>query len=298
MSKMLYEDFTKEVAGKIRAYLPVQFSDADVELKVVTKNNDQKLTGLTIKSVDSNISPTIYLEKFYEDYQSGEEMSRILEKIAETRVATEVGKHFETDFIMNFESCKDRIIPRLISLEMNQSLLETRPHKVIEDLAVTYHVVMNDLAGGMASAAVSNQMLASWGISVDELNNAAVNNLHSIMRSTVKTLSDVLAEMIGDKTILPDDCGMYVCSNIHNMFGASCLLDEAFMAHVVEVCGHDGQVTIIPSSVHEILVVNDLISNDALKNMICEVNETTVAVEDRLSNHPYIYSIKDGLKSV
>ena len=46
MSKMLFEEFTSEVAGKIREYLPTSFSNAEIDLKIVTKNNDKKLTLL------------------------------------------------------------------------------------------------------------------------------------------------------------------------------------------------------------------------------------------------------------
>ena len=59
MGKMMFDEFTNEVAGKIREFLPERFSDAAVDLKVVLKNNDHKLTWLTIKAVDSNIAPTI-----------------------------------------------------------------------------------------------------------------------------------------------------------------------------------------------------------------------------------------------
>lgn len=42
-----------------------------VRLNDVTKNNGVVLRGLTVTQDDSNISPTIYLNNYYEEYMKG-----------------------------------------------------------------------------------------------------------------------------------------------------------------------------------------------------------------------------------
>ena len=54
-----FTDFKNEVVRSILDYLPEEYSDARVEIKEVLKNNDQKLSGLTIKKQDVNMAPTI-----------------------------------------------------------------------------------------------------------------------------------------------------------------------------------------------------------------------------------------------
>ncbi len=314
MGKMMFDEFTNEVAGKIREFLPDRFSDASVDLKVILKNNDHKLTGLTIKAVDSNIAPTIYLEKFFEEYENGKDLSRILEEIAGVRIASDVND-FNAEIITEFENCKDKIVPRLVSLKMNQSLLESRPHKVIEDLAVTYHVVLYGFSEGAGTVAVSNEILDKWGIDLEELHRTAVDNLRSFQKSTLQSMFDVLFESMGKGYIdgnngdlelareeftnmFPNDGTMFVLSNESKMFGASALLDKNMMAHIYEK--FDGKFFIIPSSTHEVLIVsnrNESLSKECLASIIQDVNRSTVDIEDQLSDHAYVYDLKKGLKS-
>lgn len=300
MSKMLFEEFTKNVAEQIKAFLPERFADADVELKIVTKNNDLKLTGLTIKAVDSNIAPTIYLERFYEEYKDGKDMDKILQKIADFRIENDAPAGLDVDQLKDFERIKDKLVPHIISLALNEELLEDRPHRVIEDLAVTYYVVLDRCKDGTAGVAVTHNIMDCWGVSLEDIDRAAVMNLQKSERSELKSLTAVLAGMCGEgfSDILPEDCGMYVLSNEHNLYGAAALLDERMMAHIYEK--FDGEFFMIPSSVHEWIVLPKSIGafdGNNLAAMIREVNATQVSHEDRLSDHAYTYSIEHGLKS-
>lgn len=310
MKKLEFNEFTREVAEKIKSYLPSRFSDAEVGLKVVTKNNGTQLTGLTIKTVDSNIAPTLYLERFFEDYENGKELVKILNEIADARVATDVEGDFDTKFLMNFEESRNRIVPRLVSQEMNKALLESRPHKVIADLAVTYHVMVNNLVDGAASVAVTNEIMDRWGVTVDELHEVAVENIPVLQSSTFQSMSDVLFESMGRdllrqydgdeerareafREFMPVDTDMYVLSTVHKMYGAAALLDKNMMSHIYEK--FDGKFFIIPSSTHEVLIVSDMFDKNNLATMIREVNDTQVELEDQLSDHAYTYDLKKGL---
>ena len=307
----MFEDFTKEVSRKIKEYLPERFSDAEVALKVVIKNNDTKLTGLTIKALDSNIAPSIYLEKFYEDYENGEDFEKVLRKIAETRIATDVEKDLDVEYLMSFETCKNRIVPRLISRDMNRELLEDRPYKALADLAITFHVLVNNIEDATASVAVTNDIMSRWGVTVDELNEAAIANIPVLQRSTFQSMSEVLFESMGSEFLRDFDgdeerakeafdefmptSNMYVLSTVHKTYGAAALLDKKMMSHIYEK--FDGKFWIIPSSTHEILIVGDEFDSESLTSMIQDVNKSTVEIESQLSNHPYRYDLEHGLIS-
>ena len=56
---MDFEEFKASVAEQIKDYLPEKYADATVNLQDVTKNNDTVLTGLLIRTEDSNIAPNI-----------------------------------------------------------------------------------------------------------------------------------------------------------------------------------------------------------------------------------------------
>ena len=194
--KMRFEEFKVAVVDGIREWLPEQFATAHVSLQVVTKNNDLQLTGLTIQSVGSNVSPTIYLESFYEKYQEGIEMPDILRRIAEVRMEYEVEGDFEVSQITDFDNCKDKILPRLIGAEWNQTLLGKRPHIIIEDLAVTFYIDLGKHNDGSMSVPIHNDLMNTWGVTTDDLFEIAVKNLSDSKAGTFRSINEVMASMM------------------------------------------------------------------------------------------------------
>ena len=300
--KMMFDEFKNEVVGKIREFLPESFAAAEVSLQVVRKNNDLQLTGLTIRSTDNNICPTIYLEKFYEEYEAGADMSEVLAKIAEVRMKHDVAEQFNVAQITDFEQIKGKLVPRLVNAEMNFELLETRPHMLIEDLAVTYCALLDQSFDGTASVAVTNDLMKLWDTSVEELHKIAVANLSELLPSTFKGMTEVMSEMMGMSTeememmgMTPEDEQMFVLSNSIKVNGASAVLDTKMMEEIAEKVG---DFFILPSSVHELLIVpvRSGMDVDSLESMVREVNATQVQLEERLSDHVYTYSLEEGLK--
>lgn len=307
MKKMKFEEFANSVVEKIREYLPESYANASVDLHTVTKNNDLKLTGLTIRSANSNISPTIYLEQFYKRYQNGEEMSRVLENIADIRIRHEVSDVFDVNQITDYERVKDRIIPHLVGKKWNEEMLKDRPYTEIADLAVTYHILLDDKIEGTASVAVTNALMESWGTSKEKLHSLALKNLPLLLPGTFQSMSSVLSALIvGDlddeeAAMMPQDDLMFVLSNKQRMFGASAILDKDFMNGVTEKFMETGRnFILLSSSVHDWIIVSsdsEYMDTAQLTEMIQEVNAGQVAPDERLSDHPYRYTVKDGLFS-
>lgn len=304
MEKMRFEQFTEEVVNKIREFLPESFANASVELQSVVKNNDLKLTGLTIRSADSNISPTIYLEQFYDEYQSGKDMGRILSNIADVRIRNEIKEVFDVTQITDFEQVKDAIAPRLMNQKWNEDLLKLRPHKFVADLAVTYHILLKQDINGTASVPVTNALMESWGVNSDTLHELAIKNLPVLLPSTFQSMSSVLFGMLGDTEEADDilagissqDEVMFVLSNDKKMHGAAALLDKKIMQTIIEKFG---DFYILPSSIHECIVVKATAEMDVntLTSMVQDVNLEQVAVDERLSDHVYRYTAEEGLIS-
>ena len=60
------KDFVEQVKEQIQDFLPEKFADAAVEVNQIVKNNDCVLDGLMVRTEESNISPTIYLNPYFE----------------------------------------------------------------------------------------------------------------------------------------------------------------------------------------------------------------------------------------
>ena len=83
------------------------------------------------------------------------------------------------------------------------------------------------------------------------------------------------------------------------MAGINITLDDEMMAHIYDI--FEGDFYMIPSSVHEWIIVpkeGGMFDGNTLAAMIRDVNSSTVALEDRLSDHAYIYNLEDGIESV
>lgn len=305
--KYSFQQFTEAVVERIREFLPETFANASVELSTVKKNNGLTLTGLTVRTVSQNVSPTIYLEHFFDRYQEGEDISEVLERIAELRVSHEVEGRFDTEEILDFERVRDRIVPKLINHEWNRSLLEERVHKVIAagTLAVTYQILLQQDFGGNATIAITNQIFEKWPIDIEALHELAIENMRRLTPSTFEPMSKVLEAMMDEETAelftreAPEDEILWIISNKSRINGAAAVLDSEFMKKVEETfAGSD--YCLLCSSVHEWIAVKADTEMDTamLRDMIVSVNTEQVSLDERLGDTPFIYTTNEGLLPV
>ena len=311
---MTFEEFKQEVVDNIKDFLPVEYQDAEVSIQDVIKNNDTHLSGLTIRTEDTGIAPTLYLEDYYRQVEEGEHsMNGVLSRIADTydqAMNSDISKEAKglVENITNYEATKDKIIPRVVNRESNEERLKGMPHTEIgNDLAVTYHVDLGADNDGQMSVAISNEMMERYGVSVEDLHDQACKNMEEVSPATFKAIEEVIAGMMipgyesmseeekqdaresfGMPTTEEGNSYMYVLSNESKVFGASELLDTKTLDTIRDQVG---DFYILPSSVHEVLIVpkTDDMKLEDLEKMVMEVNSTQVAPNEVLSDHVYEY---------
>ena len=301
---MNFEEFTQQVAKEVKRFLPEKYDDASVTLQYVTKNNDQQLTGLMIKTEDTNIAPNIYLEGYFEQYQDGKDFEDIVRDIADVRVRHELNQDFDVSKITDFDQVKDHIICKLVNAEMNAEYLADKPHTQVEDLAVMYAVDLGGGEGGKMTAPITNALMEQYGVTTQELHDIAIHNLAE-SQIEFKTMRDVLIDMMFPNGISENDPrafmippeeenpSMYVLSNAEKLNGAAALLDAKTMEDISEKLG--GDFIVLPSSIHECIVlpVNEDMDRHTLEAMVQDVNAGQVAPEERLSDHVYMYDSQE-----
>lgn len=308
---MTFEEFKEEVKEKIKDYLLIDYQDAKVEINDVIKNNDTHLSGLTIRKEDTGIAPTLYLEDFYNQVESGQHsVEGIMLRIAdvyEGAMNNDISKDAKgiVNQITDYDATKDKIVPRIVNKESNEERLQGLPHTEMGDLAVTYHVDLGTSEDGQMSVAINNEMMEKYGVSVEELHDQACANMETMTPTQFKSMADTLMEiMVPDYAEMseerreevkaemgvagPGEDAMYVISNSSKTFGAAALLDSDTMDQIEEKIG---EFYILPSSVHECILVPKTQDMDlaTLENMVQEVNATQVAPNEVLSDHVYAY---------
>ena len=287
---MTYEDFKDTIKEQIKDYLPADYSDADVTITSVLKNNATRLDGLSIRTPKSNICPNIYLNQFFTDYENGRNIEDILSDIARIRQMHDGPANVDVSAITDFDRVRDRIAAKLINTEQNKEYLADKPHRDIADLSAVYYINLGTDTCGSMTTVITNALLSQYGVTVDELHEIAVQNMGSKARfcSMFEVLSELMSSEI-QEGLCPADNMMYVLTNDSKLNGAAMLLCPTVMDKVAKQVG--SSFYILPSSISETLIVpfNDDLNVDQLRQMVHEVNSTQVAPDEILSDNVYVY---------
>ena len=112
----------------------------EVSIHEVLKNNDTHLTGLTIRTEESNVAPTIYLEGSFERYKAGDAaVPVIVSEILSVYESHKTTMSFDASLVTDFSACKERICYKLVNADRNRELLADAPHIIVcDDLAVAF----------------------------------------------------------------------------------------------------------------------------------------------------------------
>ncbi|MBQ9332949.1 MAG: hypothetical protein IJS12_01285 [Lachnospiraceae bacterium] len=290
---MSYIEFCNKVE---KAVSEIYGDEAGVYVTDVTKNNGLVLKGLVITKKDSRISPTIYLEQFYGMYEEGITFGEVITRIIKCDRAYS-STTFNADCFTDFDKVKDRIVYKIVNLDMNRELLKSTPYVPWNDLAIVFCFLVDGGGDGYATILVRNEHVAMWHTDAEELYKLASRNTPSLMIDEIDSMDNIIGEMLmhrfhdsGDAYAELQDMGnpcLYVLSNERRIFGATSML---YSEHIRELAdSFDSDLFILPSSIHEVIILPDIFDcdTDYMRNMVREINETQVDVEDRLSNNIY-----------
>ena len=87
-----------------------------VELREVQKNNGVLLQGLMIRKGQDNVTPTIYLNSFWEAYEGGVTFADIIKKIISIYKEDGIGRKIDVSFFQDFEKVKEKRLTSLLWL--------------------------------------------------------------------------------------------------------------------------------------------------------------------------------------
>ena len=287
---LAFEPYNFEDGLKLK--LQERYPESELLFHDVEKNNGVKYRALTITKLDCNISPTIYIDEYSRHYEETHDMDEICQQISE--MYEKYGNvEFDIDSVVNFERVKTKICAKLINRVKNMSLLKYVPYREFLDLAVVYFISVEGI--GNASVLIRDGLVDRWGVTEEELYSCAMQNTPLLFPENILPMSEVLKDMLSVEA-MPEDAfaviedTIYVATNQSKIFGAAVLLYPRFLEHEAEALGRN--FYIIPSSVHEVLIIPaEKIEQDAdeLLEMVKEVNTTQVSDEEVLSDNVYYY---------
>lgn len=292
---MNFDMFIEEVVKAVGMNL----EGLEVKQSEIVKNNGVKMQAITIVNKAVNISPVIYLEKYFEEYQGGKPMDDIVGEIIRIYKDSEVNKPWDVSVFTNYERAKNHLRPRLINTEKNKEFLEEVPHRDILDLSLIYTVeVKPDISGDIGTITVRNEHMKMWGVDEQTLYEEIMKNMDENEGGSIRTMKDIIGDMFDCAEDLPGldaPFHLYVLTNKDKLFGASQLLNKKMLEQAAQVLGSD--FIILPSSVHELLlypVMDETSEMEHMASMVREVNDSSVAENEILSYHVYRYNHVSG----
>ena len=296
MGFMSYEEFLEAIAEDLHEPLFPELGEVSVTTRKVDKLQGESYLGLYVKPKDSNLGACFCERDAYESY-TPEAYGNILDEItAEVVEALKNPKYVNEEFknLGDYEGyVKEHLLLQLVPVSGNEDMLRQAPHRVVEDLAIVYRIIVSCGPEGMRSVLINNDNLNLYGISADELHRDVLENAPKNFPASIRSIVDVLLEQCGGSIQEverdPDAPVMYVATSSSGYFGAGCLFYPDFLRTATETIG--GGFFVIPSSIHEVLLLSDNtnMTLEELEDLIRSVNTEEVAPEDRLSDQLYHY---------
>lgn len=280
---------------KIKEILERNFkAEGKILLQKVRKNNGVLLDSIIIQMPNSNISPTIYLDGFYELYKNGMDVEEVAVRILAAYYNGRPKKELNLEFFKDFEQVKHRIVYRIINAKQNEELLEEIPHVRWLDLAICFYYAFYDEHLGNGMITIYNKHMEWWNTNTKELMSLAGRNTAKLMNAQMETLKKVVESLYGEELeeLHGKECPLYVLTNEQKNQGAACILYEGMLEKIAKDLG--GSFYMIPSSIHEVILFKENGDEDtgALHRLIREVNQKHLSEEEILSDYPYYYDVK------
>lgn len=282
---MTYYQFVQAVESKMKEVVK---DNIKVCTHTAEKNNGTIRKGITLSEKGINISPTIYLEEYYQMFQSGNSLDHITSDILRLYHEVRFQKSWNEDKISVFQGIKDKIIYRLVNRKANENMLKEVPYIPYLDLAVVFCVLLEVTKCGTATMQIRNAHLTMWDVSVKDLYEAAAENTCRFLPDDFSSMSRVIEELTGTCQEEREEY-MYVLSNHIRSYGAAAILYDGRLERIGEYLKSNYYV--LPSSIHEVIVVPEKSApkKDELSLMVAEINQTQLAEEEVLSNKAYYY---------
>ncbi len=282
------------IRNHIKEFLTPEYQDADVIVEPVLKNNDRVLTGLTIFKEGSNMAPTVYLEPYWEEIKRGRPLSSVLEEIAQIQLGKNNRGTFDLSMLKDYEKVKPKLFIRMCDPEKNTEYLKDKPYTACGELAASYRIQVLEEKEMNGSAAITNEVLRSWGITKEQLHQDAVQAEKERKPACLYRMDDILfseqaENLLEEGALQAGELPIFVLTNRDKSEGAGVMVQDGVLKKVGELLGADYYV--LPSSIHEVLVLPDNGEMDVkeLESMVRDVNAAEVAPHELLSDKVQFY---------
>lgn len=298
-----YKEFLNFVKENIAKYLPEEYRGGEFKAEIVSipKANDTILDGLNIRKGETGSSPIIYLEQFYDALCNGATEEEVMRDIAIMYTgAKDRAPLFDMSELGSWEKMKSKIGYQLLNKEMNAARLDGKVYSPVTNLTKAYIFIVAMADDSIAHSLISKDIFKEWGVSLDELNAVADENMERLFPATLMSITETVNSFgteIPAPNLLHENAKiskeiMYVLTTENSRF-ASVLTYPGLLQKIRMLLCDD--FYIIPSSTEEVLILpkKTAPNTEELRTLLLEVN-STMEKQLILSDVIYEYSLDNG----
>lgn len=268
-------------------------SDVILERMLIEKNNGVEVDTIQVSAPCwERVSRLMELAGLFQDYKgNAKEAASFLHNIVSATGYDQLEKTI-ADFEV-WQNVKSHICFRLVNQEKNAEKLSNEPWRPYIDLAVEYFVQVQDEEFGTGAMRVTNHLMETWGVTEEELWEAA--NINTPSRCPIKScyMHEYLLEL--GFWFMPFN-PMRILTNKENLYGSAALVYDGALLMLARECG--GSFYVLPSSIHEVIILpeNNFSGKreEEFLSMVEDINLFGVDPKEVLSDNVYFYDILTG----
>lgn len=285
---MTFDEFKKALVNDITRVL-----GRKIVVKEVNKINIKK-TSIILCCEPMGVSPCIYIEDLYNDYKRMPvecEYLKIMYQACFTLEGnTKDGITDSTNLndIIDINYIMENVYMCFINTDKNREFLKDVPHKEFFDLSIYFRVKVAKENDYITSYVVKNQLINKLGITEEELYKKAYNNTPKLFEPISFGINEL---MFGQKT-KPKYNLFYILTNKEKNNGSINILYHENLKKVADL--YESDLYIIPSSIHEVILMPVGCNVDDIHDMCKAVNNEEVREEEVLGDTIYKYERETG----
>lgn len=279
MTMMKFEEFEEYVKQNLKILLPENYEDASIKIDEVKKPG-YSYHGMAVTQQNQRFGVIVDLDHYYSMYRKPVPISQIMFSIAS--LVQESFPDVDLELIMDYEWVKNRLFIRVFNRNWSKDYLRHIPHQVVEDLAITPHILVASDGKQISSTPVTYDLLREYGIPPQELFDTAMQNGMKMFPPTIKYMADLLG-------IGRDIRAERVITNEWGINGAAALFYPGEMDEISEEISDDFYA--VPTSVHEMILIpaGSAMSEGKMNEALHQTIRDYTDEREWLSDHIYYY---------
>lgn len=300
---MRIEEFTEQIVKGIE----VSIAGLTATPTETWRNNGVIQHGIIFRKDDETVSPVLYLNQWFNRFNQGElSVQDILEQIIrEYKCLPDVDIPDMKEWLSS-DDFINTITIRLVNRGANTGMIAA--NKLVSyalentDLTCLFYAKVNSGSSTYGEIAINEYLLQRYLPTIangEALYHEVVKRINedAIRFEPINNIVNrMVEEVTGEVSHFSIKQGaMFVLSNMAMIYGASAILTEAARKLILERIP-DGKVTVLPSSVHEILIIPTVEDENVgvLYQMVQQINRTEISKEDMLSDNVFHYDANTG----